>query len=256
MPSLSRQQIDAFIEHGFVRLDAAFPAALAEQCRTLLWRDTGCDPDDPASWTRPVIRLGYYTAPPFCAAANTPRLHSAYDQLVGRGRWLRCGGLGTFPVRFPAAADPGDDGWHVDAGFPGPDSKPDDYLSWRVNIESRGRALLMLFLLSDIGDDDAPTRILSGSHHAVAQRLAPAGPAGLPWLETAVATPGPTALATGPAGTVYLCHPFLVHAAQRHRGTTPRFLAQPPLLPVSALRLERSDGDYSPVETAIRAALV
>jgi hypothetical protein len=36
----------------------------------------------------------------------------------------------------------------------------------------------------------------------------------------------PEALATGEAGTVYLCHPFLVYAAQRHEGT-PRFLANP-----------------------------
>ena len=40
------------------------------------------------------------------------------------------------------------------------------------------------------------------------------------------------ALAIGPAGTVYLCHPFLVHAAQPHRGSQPRFMAQPPLLPI------------------------
>ncbi len=33
----------------------------------------------------------------------------------------------------------------------------------------------------------------------------------------------------GLAGDVYLCHPFLVHAAQSHLGTTPRFLAQLPL---------------------------
>ena len=62
-------------------------------------------------------------------------------------------------------------------------------------------------------------------------------------------------LATGEAGTVYLCHPFLVHAAQRHRGTRPRFLAQPPLLPAEPFLLDRADGDYSPVEQAIRIAL-
>jgi hypothetical protein len=33
------------------------------------------------------------------------------------------------------------------------------------------------------------------------------------------------ALATGEAGTVYLCRPFLIHAAQKHRGTTPRFMS-------------------------------
>ena len=61
----------------------------------------------------------------------------------------------------------------------------------------------------------------------------------------------PEALATGEAGTVYLCHPFLVHAAQPHRGTHPRFLAQPPLLPREPLTI---DGP-SPVERAIAAAL-
>ena len=31
-----------------------------------------------------------------------------------------------------------------------------------------------------------------------------------------------------PAGDVYLCHPFLVHAATwPHTGTTPRFIGQP-----------------------------
>jgi hypothetical protein len=65
----------------------------------------------------------------------------------------------------------------------------------------------------------------------------------------------PEALAIGSAGTVYLCHPFLVHSAQLHRGTVPRFMAQPPLLPAAPLSLERADGDYSPVEQAIRLAL-
>jgi hypothetical protein len=65
----------------------------------------------------------------------------------------------------------------------------------------------------------------------------------------------PQALATGEAGTVYLCHPFLVHAAQIHRGSVPRFLAQPPLAPAEPFRLHRKDDDYSPVEIAIRQAL-
>lgn len=61
--------------------------------------------------------------------------------------------------------------------------------------------------------------------------------------------------AVGSAGTVYLCHPFLVHAGQPHRGTEPRFMAQPPLLPSTPLQLDRPDGAYSPVENAIRQAL-
>jgi len=65
----------------------------------------------------------------------------------------------------------------------------------------------------------------------------------------------PETIATGTAGTVYLCHPFLVHAAQAHHGATPRFLAQPPLLPRVHLELNRSDGDYSLLEQTIRLGL-
>jgi hypothetical protein len=54
---------------------------------------------------------------------------------------------------------------------------------------------------------------------------------------------------------VYLCHPFLVHAAQPHRGNEPRFLAQPPLHPAEPFRLHRDDGAHSPVEIAIRLGL-
>lgn len=224
-----------------------------------MWRDLPCDPDNASTWTRPVIRLPGYGQEPFRRAVNTPVLHAAFDQLVGSGRWQPRDGLGTFPVRFPHPDDPGDAGWHVDLSFPGADCDPNeqtDFSSWRVNITSRGRALLMLFLFSDVGEQDAPTRIRVGSHFDMARFLAPAGDAGLSHLVLDRMGDGrPEAAATGEAGTVYLCHPFLVHAAQRHRGALPRFMAQPPLLPAEPISLDRADHDYSPVEIAIRTAL-
>jgi hypothetical protein len=257
--TLSDQQIDQFIGDGFVRIDAAFSRATADACRAVLWRDAGADPDNVSTWTKPVIRLGNYSDPAFVGTANTPILHSAFDQLVGQGRWLRPASMGTFPVRFPSNVDPGDTGWHVDASFSPPDGDATDYMSWRVNVSSKGRALLMLFLFSDVGRDDAPTRIRVGSHSAVARALAPLGEAGASVFaiqDVYAATAGSSeVLATGDAGTVYLCHPFLVHSAQVHRGTRPRFIAQPPLFPAEPLRLTRADGTYSPVERAIRLAL-
>jgi len=254
---LGAADIDSFINDGFVRIDGAFSRQTAEVARAILWRATGCDPDDPSTWTRPVIRLGQFGQAPFVEAANTPVLRSAFDQLVGEGRWLPCAALGTFPVRFPSAIAPGDDGWHVDMSF---GTESSDFLDWRINVHSRGRALLMLFLFSDVGPDDAPTRIRIGSHIDIARQLASAGEAGLSLRELAddgfaASANRPEALATGEAGTVYLCHPFLVHAAQPHRGRTPRFLAQPPLLPREPLWPERPDGVYSPVERAIRSAI-
>lgn len=254
---LSSAEITSFIEEGVVRIDEAFSPHCAAEARAILWRDTGCAPDDPSTWTRPVIRLGQYGQPPFREAANTPVLHGAFDQLVGPGRWLPRETLGTFPVRFPTPDDPGDTGWHIDPSF---GYEHPDFLEWRANVTSQGRALLMLFLFSDIGEEDAPTRIRLGSHLQIARQLAPIGAAGLTLRELAAdgfasTSHCPEILATGMAGTVYLCHPFLVHAAQSHRGTQPRFLAQPPLLPSEPFLLDREDSAYSPVELAIRKAL-
>jgi hypothetical protein len=259
--SLSDAQIQQFIQDGFVRIDRAFPRELAEEGRAIMWRDIPFDPRDSTTWTKPVIRLPGYGQEPFRAAANTPVLHAAFDQLVGKNRWLPSSGLGTFPVRFPHPDDPGDAGWHVDVSFPGDDGDPNeknDFSSWRANVTSRGRALLMLFLFSDVGEFDAPTRIKVGSHLDIARFLEPAGEAGMSHGmldQLGAALDRPLALATGEAGTVYLCHPLLVHAAQMHRGMTPRFMAQPPLDPAEPFRLDRSDGSYSPVEIAIRIAL-
>jgi hypothetical protein len=261
MPTLARKKIRQFIEEGFVRIDQAFPRKLADEGRAILWKDLGCDPDDPATWTRPVVSLGEYQQRPFREAVNTPVLRAAYDDLVGEGRWLARGSLGGFPVRFPSVDDPGDTGWHVDASFPGEHSEPSNFLSWRINVQSRGRALLMLFLFSDVAESDAPTRIRIGSHFDVARLLEPAGEEGMSALDLAMAlgrattAKGREALATGNAGTVYLCHPFLVHAAQINRGTRPRFMAQPPLCPAEPLQLYREDHWYSPVESAIRLGL-
>ena len=253
---LSSADIKHFIDQGFVRLDGAFPPTTADAARAILWREIGCDPDDPATWIHPVVRLGMYSDKPFIEAANTPRLHQAFDQLVGEGRWLPCGAMGTFPVRFPSQEDTGDTGWHVDVSFGWDDP---DFMNWRANVSSKGRALLMLFLFSDVGPDDAPTRLLPGSHRDIARSLADAGDGGLTLRELVKVIeelpPRSEVSATGPAGTVYLCHPFLVHAAQTHRGTTPRFMAQPPLLPKTEHQLQRSDGAYSAVERATRSAL-
>lgn len=258
--TLAVEDVQQFITQGFVKIDNAFSREVADEGRAILWRETGCDPENPATWTRPVIRLGIHGEEPFRQAVNTPVLHQAFDRLVGPGRWLSRPNLGTFPVRFPSMVDPGDTGWHIDVSFALDGDDPNDFLGWRANVTSRGRALLMLFLFSDVGHDDAPTRIRIGSHLDVARILAPAGDAGLTLRELAANAFAETAgreevLATGEAGTVYLCHPFLVHASQPHHGRRPRFMAQPPLLPATPLQLSRADGDYSAVEIAIKRAL-
>jgi hypothetical protein len=123
----------------------------------------------------------------------------------------------------------------------------------------------MLFLFTDVGEADAPTRIRVGSHLDVPRVLRRYGDPGAPALRIgpevdAASAHRPVALATGHPGDVYLCHPFLVHAAQPHHGARPRFMAQPPLLPSDGyLRgpfvMTVTDDRPSPVGRTIRRSL-
>src|SRR5688572_9992999 len=250
---LTVAEVEHFITEGFIRIENAFSKEIANEVVDILWRDIPFDRNDPKTWTEPVVRLGMYSQKPFVDSINSPRLHSIFDQLVGRDKWIPCKSVGTFPVRFPADKQSSDTGKHVDASFPGDD--PANYFDWRVNVKSKGRALLMLVLYSDVGEADAPTVIYKKSHIDVARLLYPAGDAGLSFMSLAhrlndLPKRNET-YATGQAGTIYLCHPFLVHAAQPHRGKNPKFMAQPPLLLKGELTIEGAD-HFSPVEQAIR----
>jgi hypothetical protein len=258
MIALSIKDINDFIDNGYIKLENAFSTELAKECMGILWKDTGCSHDDPETWKQPVIRIGELTDEPFLKAANTEILHSAFDQLVGENNWIPKESLGSFPIRFPSKEPAVDTGWHVDASFPGDDIG--NYFAWRINVGSKARGLLMLFLFSDVSDEDAPTVLKIGSHLDVTKMLAPEGEKGISFIELAQRIDSlperPLALATGKAGTVYLCHPFMVHAAQEHNGSTPKFMAQPALMTKNDFQINQSDESPCPVVKAIIKGLV
>lgn len=251
--TLKTQEIDQFISNGFVKIEQAFNTKLAADARDSIWIDMKKDPADAATWTEPVVRLVPSEKEIFRVAANQERLRAAFDQLAGPGTWFERPNVGLFVVRFPSSTEPDDTGWHIDGSF----AVAEQYF---VNVFSKERALLMLFLFSDVGDNDAPTRIRVGSHLDVPPLLVSAGDTGLSFAEisglaASASASRNVAYATGQAGDVYLCHPFLVHAAQKHLGCTPRFMAQPPLTSKIPFQIERTDNKYSPVEIAIRKGL-
>jgi hypothetical protein len=254
---LNDADIKHFIHNGFIRLDHSFSKEIADAAIEILWQDIPFNRFDPTTWIEPVIRLGMYTNKPFINSINTQKLHNAFNQLIGKDKWIPCRNVGTFPVRFPSNQPPNDTGKHVDASFPGDD--PHNFFEWRINIKSKGRALLMLILYSDVGENDAPTIIYQGSHIDVARVLSKNGDSGISFLQLASMLnklpKRKEVYATGKAGTVYLCHPFLVHSAQSHKGIKPKFMAQPPLLLKGELCIADSDVGYNPVEQAIRLGL-
>jgi Phytanoyl-CoA dioxygenase (PhyH) len=254
---LTTAEVEHFEADGYVVVRSAFSTEVAGECRRSAARQLGIDLDDPDSWQEPVVR-GVPIGDCFRQAATTPPLLEAVAQLVDPDPWQIRPNLGAFVVRFPSEADPGDAGWHIDSSF-----QPQGDARWFVNYRSRERALLLLCLLSDVGPDDAPSRLIPGSHLDMARLLEPAGEKGLPGAFAGQASqiPLPTrrgdeVFATGSAGDVIVCHPFLVHAASwPHRGAQPRFVAQPPISLSGSLELEAPLNELSSVARAIRRGL-
>ncbi len=256
-PVLEPPELERFIKDGSVLVRSAFSTELAEECRVSAAQQLGIDLASPSTWRRPVVR-GVPTGDCFRQAANAPQLLDAIGQLVDPDPWQDRPNLGAFVVRFPSQEEPGDTGWHIDSSF-----QPTGASRWFVNYRSRGRALLLFCLLSDVGMDDAPSRLVPGSHLEMARLLVPAGEEGLPGAyegqESKIPLPESKrglVFAFGSAGDVFICHPFLVHAASwPHRGTQPRFLAQPPIALPDGLQLDGPMNRLSPVAKAIRLGI-
>lgn len=225
----------AFAADGFVKLDGAAPRELADAARALLWRGLAASADDPSTWTRPVLWTADLTGEgPLGQIARSAVLTEALDELCGAGGWVPRGALGNIPVRFPVTPPADDRGWHVDLNTELPDG------TWVVT--GRPQTLLVLTLLSEVTADDAPTRIRVGSHRDAAAALGDqnldAATAGA--LVDAASAHRPVRHATGHPGDMYLLHALTVHAADEHRGTTPRFMAQSPVLLTRRNRIPRA----------------
>ena len=119
--------------------------------------------------------------------------------------------------------------------------------------------LLLLFLFSDVGPADTPTRVRLGSHLYAARLLFQTNePMGFLRAARDLVPQTdhlPKVAATGEAGDVWLCHPFVLHAAQRHLGTRVRFMAQPRWPALVRFDPARPAADRSPVEEAVHREL-
>lgn len=214
----------AFDTHGYLTLEQAAPRTVADEARELLWRQLGVS-RDPETWTRPVMWTADLTGEgPFGELARSPVLADALDAICGEGGWLPRGALGNIPVRFPVQPPADDRGWHIDLNTPGEDG------AWFVT--NHPQTLLVLTLLSEVTIDDAPTRIRAGSHRDTARVLGdePLDAVQAGALVDAASASRPVHHATGAPGDMFVLHPFTVHAADEHRGSTPRFMSQAPVL--------------------------
>ena len=72
IPALSAAQIEQFVTGGYVRIDNAFPAELAAECASILWADTGVDPELQREYVSYVLGEGDETAQLMIAVGPSP----------------------------------------------------------------------------------------------------------------------------------------------------------------------------------------
>ena len=285
--TLTDAQIEQFEQDGFVKLEEAFPRAAALAAQDFLWErlaNLGVQKNDPSTWVEPMVHLKETYSAPVFQVCQTERLTGAIEDLVGGNRWAGKGkptSWGWWPVNFAVGGEKPwtvpTGGWHWDG------------IHFRHCVDSPDQGLLLLPMFSETGPQGGGTLIAAGSHRSVARLLA--GYSGglelneaiglantaFPWLAELtgqintvadrvaffmqqshpdeIGKPLRVVEATAAPGDVYLCHPFLYHAASQNHSGVPRFMCNRTTPLKDSLNVHTLSAQSSPVERSIYHAL-
>ncbi|MBT2657171.1 phytanoyl-CoA dioxygenase family protein [Bacillus sp. ISL-18] len=290
---LSQNDIEQFIELGWVKVPQAFERKAALKAQDYLWKQLekrGVERLDRTTWTEPMLRLNENYDTEEFRLCDSERLSDAIEDLVGTGRWVGRGipnRWGWWPVNFSEGShlewDVPTNGWHWDG------------IHFKHHVDSPDQGLLCLCVFSDIGPRGGGTLVAEGSHKVIARYLAEqqngvtledgiqAVNKAHQWFGKLTGQEGTNFSSskdttrvdyfmnqtvkvdevnlrvvetTAEAGDVYLCHPFLYHASSQNHSGIPRFMCNrtTPLGEKLNLR-RRNEPDYSPLEFSIRKAL-
>lgn len=120
---LSAGDLESYREHGFVRVEKAFPRELALALQDEIWTELaaehGIQRDDPGTWRRLPRSPKRAKHSPLNEELATTRFTGAITALLGHDGWERPATWGGFNVFFPDEPrvrwDVPAQGWHWDA---------------------------------------------------------------------------------------------------------------------------------------------
>lgn len=251
---LSAEQVESFVEHGYLRIAQCFTREDAQPWLDEAWVRLGYGPHDPGTWTERRVHMPSLRdvevrdfAPAVWGAAcqllgGADRIERPYTW--GNGFIANLGLGADRPWEPPSASAPG---WHKDGDF------------FRHFLDSPEQGLLTIVLWSDIEERGGGTFIAPDSVAPVARLLERRREGVLPDdfpYDELIAQCSTFLEITGRLADVVLMHPFMLHAvSQNHRGTA-RFITNPPIALEQPMRFDRDDtAEHSPVERAVLRAL-
>jgi hypothetical protein len=252
--SLTDEQIQHFIEHGFIQLTDCFPRDFAYQWTEAAFPRLGYDPNDPATWEKPIVHMP--TEDFISVLEFAPKAWHAMAQLLGGEdrmqdnlRW----GNG-FIVNFSLGADrewvppsPEAGGWHKDGDF-----------FWHF-LDSPEQGLLVIVIWRDIAPQGGGTFMAPDSIGHVARYLLENREGVHPFegkFGDFITECNDFREATGKAGDVILMHPYMLHASSQNHSGKARFITNPPVALKEPMNFNRENpADFSPVERAVLHSL-
>ena len=266
---LSPEDIDHFVNHGWLKISNCFSRAKADEVCANIWNKLHMDPNDMSTWNiewQPVDRTRS-----FMVNNIAPKAFGAIcdlvgeDRLPGRGRNMTWDDRLIVNLGTPSGA--GKDigpwetyGWHVDGDF---------FVHF---LDSGEQGLLVVPLWTDIAKSGGGTLMCPDAIPIIARHLYdhPEGvsPGMVPrgdksgkyevfYNKIAQSMPQESFLEmTGEMGDVYLLHPLMLHSVSNNKLRQLRIISNPPVMLREPFRLARADPtQYSVVELCTRRAL-
>ncbi|KZT57822.1 hypothetical protein CALCODRAFT_555099 [Calocera cornea HHB12733] len=267
---LTQEQVDCFIENGYVAIRGAIPQESLDYFLEDVWVRLGMDPNDKSTWTKEDIHMPSHRRSHVEQFA--PKVWGAMCELLGgvdridykTASWTDgfiCN-LGSEKFDPNEVIDPRDmllcpfrgPTWHVDGDW------------FRHFLDSETQALECLVLFSDIVERAGPTYICPDGTDKVVEWLYehPEGSSDMSDPEGSATKVVPRFVKeskkfvtlTGKTGDVFLCHPLTPHSRSINHIRNSRFIINPFVSLKEPFNLNRSNpDDYSLVELKTLKAL-
>ncbi|KAI0338885.1 hypothetical protein BDW22DRAFT_1362183 [Trametopsis cervina] len=273
---LTPEQVDFFLENGYVVIKQAFTKEKAAEWSANLWVRLGLDPNDKSTWARERVHMPWHKRE--SVSTFSPMAWEAMQDLLGKDRideqYSTWGdsfimNLGTPELEGEDKyVHPHDfDNWHVDGDF---------FVHF---LDSPEQALLVIPLFSEIKPRGGGTYICPEGVEGVARYLAahPEGVLPAPGLRlvpssstyadpaddpeswshlAAIRSCSDFREMTGEVGDVVLMHPLMLHSASKNYLRNARVITNPPVALKEPFNFNRENpDDFSLVELKTLKAL-
>ncbi|PPQ66114.1 hypothetical protein CVT26_010915 [Gymnopilus dilepis] len=272
---LNPEQVNFFLDNGYIVIKNAFTKEKAAEWTRDVWVRLGMDPNDKSTWNSERIHMPWFRRE--TVATFAPNAWAAIKDLLGGEERINedasqwgdsfIVNLGTEHWEKTEPLPPQDlDNWHVDGDF---------FVHY---LDSPEQALLVIPIYSDIEPMGGGTMICPEGIEHIAKYLA-AHPEGV--LPTGLSfTPSTSTYEkhedhpdywshlkeikkykqfvemTGEVGDVVLMHPLMLHSASKNHLRIPRIITNPPVSLKEPFNLNREDpSQYSLVERKTLKAL-